>query len=215
MPPPYKLILFDLDGTLVDTVGDITHYVNEVLRERRYEAVSVAQVKEAIGWGVHELLKILAPGFCSDPKGLEEAAAAFKERYKQTPVLKTLPFPGVVEVLAGPLKNIPKAIVTNKPQDIAIRVLEKLDLMGHFKEVIGTLGDFPAKPDPAACLHLMGRFQSTPSSTVYIGDSAVDSETSAAAGIDFVWMDYGYQAAGNLIPRFCFSSAAEWGRLVS
>jgi len=215
MPPPYKLLLFDLDGTLVDTVGDITHYVNEVLLERGDKPVSVEQVKEAIGWGVHELLKILAPAFCEDPKGLERAAATFKDRYKKNPVLNTRPFPGVAEVLAGPLKNVPKVIVTNKPQDIAIRVLETLGLTRCFEEVIGTLGDFPPKPDPSSCLHLMRRFGTPRKSTVYIGDSAVDAETSAAAGIDFAWVDYGYQATGNFVPRYRFSNAAEWKKLVS
>ena len=215
MPPPYKLLLFDLDGTLVDTVGDIAHYVNEVLLERNHKPVSVIQVKEAIGWGVHELLKILAPDFCADPEGLERAAESFKDRYKSTPVLKTRPFPGVAEALEGPLKKTHKAIVTNKPQDIALRVLDTLQLRHCFEEVIGTLGDFPPKPDPTSCLHLMRRFGVTPDATVYIGDSSVDAETSVAAGIDFAWMEHGYQPAGNIVPRYRFSGAAEWKGLIS
>ena len=214
MPPPYRLLLFDLDGTLVDTVADITYYVNEVLVERGLAPVSVPQVKEAIGWGVHELLRILAPVFSADPEGLEVATQAFKDRYRLRPVLETRPFPGVVEVLEGPLKNTAKAIVTNKPQDIALRVLEKLGIKRHFEHVIGTLGDFPPKPDPASSLYLMRRFGTAPESTVYIGDSGVDAETSAAAGIDFGWVEYGYQSSGGFTPRFRFSNAAEWERLV-
>ena len=81
MPPPYRLILFDFDGTLVDTLGDISHYVNEVLLERGYPSVSEERVRAAIGWGVHELLKILQPAFETDPAGLEAAVETFKKRY--------------------------------------------------------------------------------------------------------------------------------------
>ncbi len=215
VPAPYKLILFDLDGTLVDTVDDITYYVNEVLRERGYVSASVAQVKEAIGWGVPELLKILAPAFCADPAGLEMAVMAFKERYRENPVRTTCPFPNVIEVLEGPLKKTQKAIITNKPQDIALRVLDKLNMRRYFGDVIGTQGDFPPKPDPASALHLMRRFRAPAETTVYVGDSAVDAETSAVAGVDFVWMEYGYQKFGAATPRYRFSSAADWGILVS
>ena len=215
MALPYKMLLFDLDGTLVDTVGDITYYLNQVLAERGLEQVSVKQVKEAIGWGVHELLKILAPSFSEDPAGLENAALSFKDRYREHPVLETRPFSGVSEALNGPLKNTLKAIVTNKPQDIALRVLEELGMKHHFKEIIGTTGDFAPKPDPSSLLYLMKKFAVTPESTVYIGDSGIDAETSAAAGIDFAWVSYGYQSALEFNPRFLFSSAAEWTRLVS
>ncbi len=215
MPAPYKLILFDFDGTLVDTVDDIAYYVNEVLFERGYASASVAQVKEAIGWGVPELLKILAPAFCADPAGLEAAVMTFKNRYRENPVRTTRPFPSVTETLKGPLSKTQKAIITNKPQDIALRVLDELDMRRYFEDVIGTHGEFPPKPDPTSSFHLMRKFGIPVEATVYIGDSSVDAETSSAAGIDFVWMDYGYQEAGARTPRFRFSSAADWAILVS
>ena len=215
MPAPYRLILFDFDGTLVDTVSDIAFYVNEVLRERGFASVSVESVKGAVGWGVHELLKTLAPGFAEDPEGLDRSVERFKTAYRARPVRVTRPFPYVVDMLKGPLKNTKKAIVTNKPQDITLRVLEELKLGGYFEAVIGTQADFPPKPDPSASLHVMGSMGVPREETIYIGDSRVDAETSVKAGIDFGWVDYGYQGPGDLTPHHTFSSAAQWGRLVS
>ena len=215
MPAPYRLILFDFDGTLVDTVSDISFYVNEVLRERGFAEASVDEVKEAIGWGVHELLKLLAPGFETDLNALEQAVERFKTAYRARPVRLTRPFPHVVEMLEGPLRNTKKAIVTNKPQDITLRVLEELKIGRFFETVIGTNADFPPKPDPSAVMYLMGQTGVSKKGTVYIGDSRVDAETSANAGIDFAWVDYGYQGPGEFTPRYTFSSAADWKLLVS
>ena len=215
MSAPYGLILFDLDGTLIDTVDDIAYYVNEVLSEKGYAPASVTQVKEAIGWGVSDLLKILVPSFRDDPRSLENAVMTFKNHYREEPVRTTRPFPEVIEALEGPLRKTHKAIITNKPQDIALRVLDKLNMRHYFEDVIGMQGAFPPKPDPASSLHLMRKFSIPVEATVYIGDSPVDAETSLAAGIDFVWMEYGYQPFGASAPRFRFSSAADWRTLVS
>ena len=199
----------------MDTLGDISFYVNEVLAEREYARVPESRVREAIGWGVHELLKILAPEFCADPKGLEEAVRIFKERYTAKPVRQTRAFPQVVETLQGPLKDVHKAIVTNKPHDITLRVLEELRLTHFFETVIGMNAGFEPKPDPDAILHLIKTFGVSAAETVYVGDSPVDAQASSAAGVDFAWVEYGYQALDAHRPRFCFSSAAQWDRLVS
>ena len=88
-------------------------------------------------------------------------------------------------------------------------------MTGYFEAVIGTNAEFPPKPDPASVLHLIGVSKVSREETVYVGDSPVDAQTSANAGIDFAWVDYGYQGPGDLKPRHTFSSAAQWGRLVS
>ena len=177
--------------------------------------MSESRVREAIGWGVHELLKILAPDFCADPAGLEEAVRTFKERYTAKPVRQTRAFPQVVEMLQGPLKGVHKAIVTNKPHDITLRVLEELKLTDCFEAVIGMNAGFEPKPHPGAIQHLLKKFAVNVTETVYVGDSPVDAQASSAAGIDFAWMDDGYQAVETRERRYSFSSAAEWSRLVS
>ena len=104
--------------------------------------------------------------------------------------------------------------MTNKPQDITIQILNELGLRKYFDEVIGMHGDFPAKPDPSAIFHLIERFKVEASQTVFLGDSEVDGQTSVAAGIDFAWMDYGYQGFGTTKPKYRFSAARDWELLV-
>ena len=128
---------------------------------------------------------------------------------------QTRPFPHVVETLEGPLKDVPKAIVTNKPHDITLRVLEELKLTRFFEGVIGMNAGFEPKPDPGAILHLMRVFAVSAPATVYVGDSPVDAQVSLAAGVDFAWVEYGYQELDVHRPRFCFSNAAQWDRLVN
>jgi phosphoglycolate phosphatase len=215
MPPPYKLILFDFDGTLVDTVGDIAYYANETLRANGYREASLPQVKEAIGWGVHELFRALAPAFGADGARLEKAVEDFKKAYRARPVRATRPFPGVIDTLEGPLRAAQKGIVTNKPHDITLQILEELGMNRHFGSVLGMHAGFEPKPDPAGMLHSMRLFSAEAPDTVYVGDSRVDAETSEAAGIDFAWVDYGYQDLGDARARYRFSNAAEWAGLVS
>ncbi len=215
MSAPYDILVFDFDGTLVDTLGDITHHANRVLTNYGHSARPMEAVKESIGWGVHELLKDLAPEFTRDPVKLEQAVDEFKTAYAREPVLQTRPFPGVREVLEGPLLGTRKAIVTNKPHGITLQILDVLGLSGYFEKVIGMHAGFPPKPDPEALNHVIRSFGGSAKKTVYVGDSHVDAQTSLAAGVDFAWVDYGYHAPKDLEPRYHFSSAKDWVCLVS
>ena len=211
----YELIVFDFDGTLVDTVGDIAYHANTVLADYGYPKKSVARVQKAIGWGVHELLKLLAPGFEKDAEKLEAAVNLFKKRYKQKPVLKTDAFPGVRAALEGPLKKTKKAIVTNKPQDITELILKKLKLSRHFELTIGLHAGFLPKPDPGAMRRVMKILKTSPGNTIFIGDSVVDRRTSKNAKIDFGWVRYGYDDfAAHKKPAIQFRHAGEWEKLV-
>lgn len=214
MPPPYQLVLFDFDGTLVDTVRDIARHANDTLRSYGHPEASVEDVKLAIGLGVHELFRTLAPALAEDAAVWESAVQAFRAAYRKEPVIDSAMFPSVEEVLKGPLRPVKKAVVTNKPQDVTLQIMDKLGMRGHFLEVIGMHAGYPAKPDPASTRHLMDRFAAPAERTVYVGDSLVDADTSRAAGIDFAWVDYGYQVLERSIPKWCFSNAREWAQLV-
>jgi len=209
----YQLIIFDFDGTLLDTAPDIALYANEVLRSRGYTEQTLPRVKKAVGRGVHELFKELEPSFKEGSQELEDAVAAFKRRYWARPVVHTKPYDGVLEMLAGPLSKFKKAIVTNKPHDLTQKILQTLSLSGFFDKVIGLDLGYPPKPDPASVLQLMGFFGAGRTDTLYIGDSNVDAETCRNARIDFAWVEYGYDKLSGLAPAFTFSSAFEWRKL--
>ncbi len=209
----YKLIVFDFDGTLVDTAPDIAYYANVILEQNGFKPKSLRAVKKAVGWGVHDLLKNLAPDFEKSPKKLEKAVLRFKKLYRENPVRRTRPYPGVRQMLSGPLKNIKKAIVTNKPQDITERILDELSLRKHFLSLIGTYAGFEAKPDPTALLHVIRTLDEPLKKSIYIGDSKVDFETCRNAKVDFGWVNYGYDDITPLKPNFLFSHSKHWKKL--
>ena len=211
----YELIIFDFDGTLVDTMGDIAHYANRTLVRYGYSQRQTKEVQRAVGWGVHELLKKLEPDFGRDEARLEEAVIFFKNAYQKNPVHSTVAYQYVKEMLGGPLNGINKAIVTNKPQEITMAILKELKLDPYFLMVIGINAGFPPKPDPAAAHHIMQALKTSPDKTLFIGDSGIDGETSQNAGVDFGWVDYGYHELMETKPLFRFSNAAEWATIFS
>ncbi len=211
----YSLLLFDFDGTLVDTVGDISYYVNQVLAKAGYAPHSVEEVKKAIGLGVHELFHGLEPELVLDSQDLEQMVLSFKAQYRMTPVRETKPYPHVMEMLSGKLANTPKAIVTNKPQDITEQILSELGMSDFFQHLIGMHAGYPPKPDPTAMEFIISKFDHPKNGAVYLGDSRVDSITCQNAAVDFVWMDYGYDHLEGESYLHRFSSALDWAKLIA
>ncbi len=215
MMKTYELVLFDFDGTLVDTVADIAFYANSVLVDEGFLSHAVGEVKNAIGLGVHELLKCLEPSLGLSSERLDRAVTRFKQAYREKPVRKTRPYPGVAKALSGPLGGTPKAIITNKPQDITLQILRELGMEHHFEHVIGMHAGYPPKPDPIAMETVIKKMKQKKNSVVYIGDSRVDSETCLNAGVDFVWMDYGYDQLTSEKYLHRFSAAEDWIKLIA
>lgn len=204
----YDVILFDFDGTLVDTAPDIAYFANVILKRYGYAEQSIDAVKRAVGKGVHELIKGLSPEFPAAE--LERAVESFKELYRAAPAGRSQPFQGVTELLAGPLAGMKLAICTNKPQDITEHILKELGMEAHFDECLGLFNGFPPKPDPTGALHLMRQLGARKETTLFIGDSHIDSLTAQSIGVDFGYCSYGYDAPGPAKPRWIFQSPADW-----
>lgn len=215
MPAPYRLLAFDLDGTLLDTIGDIAHYANETLRVYGHAPQPVDRIRRSVGWGVHELLSLLAPPIGADRGRLEEAVEHFKRAYRAHPVRHTEPFPGVREVLAEARRIADLAIVTNKPEDITRRILSELKMDHLFRRVIGIHAGFAPKPDPSGLLDVIRTGKASILETVYVGDSRVDAETAKAAGVSFAWVSYGYDDEPGPSAEHRFDRAEEWRVLFS
>lgn len=209
----YDLILFDFDGTLVDTAPDIAHYANGVLVEFGYTPKSLAEVTKAIGFGVHELLKTLAPAFAGDAARLENAVQIFKTRYAAEPVVHSTVYPYVREMLEGPLNKINKSIITNKLTILTDKILRRFSMEKHFDQVIGDGCGWPAKPDPAAVKSVLKMAGTDLDRALLIGDSDVDRQAARNAGIDFLWMEYGYNdlSADPTVRRA--ATARDWANL--
>jgi phosphoglycolate phosphatase len=192
MPP--SLIVFDLDGTLIDSAGDLTAAVNSMLAGFGCEPLSVAEVRRMIGEGVATLVaRALAARDCAQADAVK-AAQVFMRHYEADATSLTTAFPGVDEALRSlRAAAIPLAVCTNKPARITAAILESLGLAKYFARVIG--GDsLPfRKPDPRVLLCLLEAFDARPERSLLVGDSEVDAATARSAGVPFVLMKHGYR----------------------
>ena len=189
-----KAILFDLDGTLVDSVADIAEALNDLLLEQARPVHSLAEVRRMVGEGVHRLVEKafgFAPGH--DPAGTAKLADRFLALYAPRATRLTEICAGAVELL-DLLKEagLPMAVCTNKPDAAAIALLGDLGLLPYFREVIGGASGLPRKPDPASLLEAARRLGAEPGECLMVGDSHPDVEAARAAKISVVVVDSGY-----------------------
>jgi phosphoglycolate phosphatase len=190
---PGFLLIFDLDGTLVDSVPDLTASLNEVLREHGYAPFSVAEVKPMIGDGVAMLV---ARGFAARGAGPDEATAAmprYTAIYEANATNSSRPFPGVPETLADlRLKGYRTAVCSNKPQRACEIMLAELGIAGLFDGVAGGDRFAVRKPHPGHLLSLIEALGADPARAAMIGDSENDAASALAAGLPLMLMSYGY-----------------------
>jgi phosphoglycolate phosphatase len=187
------LLVFDLDGTLVDSVPDLRTALNQMLRERGRPPLSPPQVKQMVGDGVPTLVARALAASRADPSEAVTALPRFLEIYEANAAELTRPYPGVPETLAVlRRRGYRTAICTNKPQRATIAVLQGLDLLPLFDGIAG--GDyFPVKkPDRDHLLGLIHELAGTPEATAMIGDNENDAAAAHAAGVPLVLMRYGY-----------------------
>lgn len=195
-----ELILFDLDGTLVETAPEIADAVNDTLRDLGWPPVDDAQVARWIGHGTGALLvQALARASARTPEavhadeGLAAVVARYDRHYARRCGTRSRPYPHVHETLAALRERGTRlAIVTNKETRYTGRVLDAHRLRGAFDRIV--CGDTGAtrKPDPAGALECLRAFGVAPARALFVGDSSIDAETARRAGIAVWLLPYGY-----------------------
>jgi phosphoglycolate phosphatase len=187
------LIVFDLDGTLIDSAADLAAAVNRMLAGFGARPLSLSEVRRMIGDGMAALItRALEARDCADVD-LAEAMRVFLELYTANPTKQTAPYPGVHETLAAlSAESIPLAVCTNKPARLTEAILAQLRLAPYFASVVG--GDsLPfRKPDPRVLRAVLGGFHAPAERSLMVGDSEVDAATASAAGVPLVLMKHGY-----------------------
>ena len=191
MPP--SLIIFDLDGTLIDSAAGLAAAINSMLAAFGREPLSVPDVQRMIGDGVAMLVgRALAARQCEQADSAA-AVGLFMRHYESEAMRHTTAFPGVERALQSlTAAAIPLAVCTNKPARLAAGILASLGLARYFARVVG--GDsLPfQKPDPRVLLAILEAFATRPDGALLVGDSEVDAATARAAGVSFVLMKHGY-----------------------
>ena len=185
-----RLIVFDLDGTLIDSRRDLAAAANALIVERGGSPLDEHAIGRMVGEGAAVLVQraLAAADLPLEPGSV----ARFLELYDERLLDTTTPYPGIPDVVATLARSGTVAVLTNKPIAPSRRILDALGLAPLVSETIGGDSNFPKKPDPASLLHLMTRFGAAADETVLVGDSRIDHETARRAGVRVCLARYGF-----------------------
>ena len=183
-----KVVIFDLDGCLVDTAGEITMVVNSVRERMGLGPQEVDYVKYRIGGGLKKILQLCIPEF---PERIDEAVEMAKPVYAKISGTVAQPYPGVVDTLKALYGKRKIALATNKIRPATVKLFDKLDITQYFDFLV-CAGDVPeVKPHPACVNLVLDHFGIKPEEAIMIGDTPVDVKTAANAGVETIAVTYG------------------------
>lgn len=202
-----KLVIFDLDGTLIDTIADLGGAVNEALRGRNLPRHSLEAYRGMVGHGVRNLVKRAMPEDLQEDEGLlDELLAAFLDYYIAHIDDRSRPYPGMTELLVA-LQDagVKLAVASNKFQAGTEKLMRRLFPEIRFDAICGGRPDVPLKPDPAVVRGILALTGTRAEEVVLVGDSGTDIATAANAGIPSVAVTWGFRpkeallAAGKVV----------------
>lgn len=185
-----KAVIFDLDGTLLDTIEDIGDSTNRVLIAHGLPTHDTHAYRRMVGAGITELLRRAIPPAHHDR--LDDFVADFRRDYGAHLVERTHLFPGIRELLDA-LADVPKAILSNKPHAFTRTIAEQLFAPSDFVEIFGHRDGKERKPDPASAIELARILGVGRENIYFVGDSSIDMETATRAGMHPIAVSWGYQ----------------------
>ena len=186
-------VLFDLDGTLLNTIGDIAESMNTVLKKHGFPEFHEDEYKRKVGWGMRGLVERSLPAE-TDTKLLDICEEELMELYHKVPIERTRPYPGVLRLLENLEKlNLPKSILSNKADSLTQKVVKELLGDWDFVFIAGARDGIPRKPDPTLALEAAEAMNIPPSGVVLLGDSSIDVETALNAGMVSIGAAWGFR----------------------
>ena len=194
-----KTILFDLDGTLLNTIDDLADAANWVCAQNGWPTFSVETYKHFVGNGIPKLVERFSPESARTPEQLAATLAAFSAWYDAHKEDKTAPYPGMAELLdALQAEGIQTAVFSNKADEFCGKIVEHYFGKGKFTVIRGSRKGVPTKPDPAGVYALMQDIGADPKTTLFIGDSDVDILTGHNAHLPAMGVLWGFRSEAEL-----------------
>ncbi len=195
-----KLVIFDLDGTLLNTIEDLAHSCNMVLARFDLPTYTLEEYKMFVGNGVMRLVEQAIPENLRTEEFVAQVRADFVHYYQNNISLYTTIYPHIVDMLRALQKEgIKIAVASNKFQSGTQKLVNHFFPMIHFEEVLGQLATRPLKPDPQIVYDILDKTSYKAEDVIYIGDSGVDMETARAAGVMAIGVTWGFRSREELI----------------
>ena len=195
----FHAVLFDLDGTLLDTLADIACSMNHALKSLGFPAHEVDSYRRRVGWGARVLAEKSLPEAHRDDDTVAGCVQRFSEYYRSHPNDHTVPCDGVLPMLAVLREaGVPCAVLSNKPHALTVPVVEKT-LGGHpFVAVYGERAGHAPKPHPGTAREIAGKLGYADDRVLFVGDSDIDMQTAVAAGMEPVGVTWGFRTREEL-----------------
>jgi phosphoglycolate phosphatase len=196
----FKAVIFDLDGTLLDTLEDLADAMNAVLRNNRLPVHNVAAYRYFVGDGIDMLVRRALPFEIADEDDLNRFIREMKSAYADRWTQKTRLYPGILDLLeAFSAAGFELAVLSNKPDEATRHIIHAFLPGVPFRLVIGAARGKPKKPDPTVALEIADRLGIAPARCVYVGDTSIDMRTAVAAGMFPVGVLWGFRPAEEII----------------
>ena len=203
----FKAVIFDLDGTLVNTLDDLAYAMNEMLVHFGYPKRSKEEIETFIGNGQRMFVKRSLPESVRDEENIDLCTKYYAEKYSENVVRCSRAYAGIPETLANMKKaGIKIAVLSNKSDIHTQKIITELFGEGFFDLVLGA-GRFAVKPDPEAVLYVLEKLGAKPCECAFVGDSDVDIKTAHGVGMTAVWVSWGFQRQENISSAPCYKVA--------
>ncbi len=197
---PFKAIIFDLDGTLLDTLEDLASAANRVLEKNGFPTHDMNAYRYMVGDGAVVLMRRALPEDRRSDVTIHDCVQAFRAEYEREWKIKTRPYEGVAEMLnALAAHDVKMAVLSNKPDDFTKRCVSEYFPQWTFDLVLGQRDSVPLKPDPSGALEISRFLNISSSQFVYLGDTAIDMKTAVSAGMYPVGALWGFRSGQELL----------------
>jgi len=196
-----RAVVFDLDGTLLNTLPDIAHSMNLALADLGHAKHELSAYNTLVGEGLKRLAELaLPPGLGNDPVVVESCIKRFRQHYAVECEERSRPYPGIEAMLDELVKrDLPLAIISNKPHDFVVRIATNLLPRWRFDPLLGARAEVPKKPDPTALLEVADALSLPPSACLFVGDTGIDMAAAKAAAMVGVGVLWGFRDHDELV----------------